>query len=333
MISLLKRIQKARRPRCAALVVAAGSAQRMGGVNKLLLDLNGAPVLARTLSALQLAERVDEIVVAVREGDIQDTAELCKQYGITKCTRVVAGGADRVESALKAALAVRKGTALLAVHDGARPLVTPNLVNRVIAAAARTGAAAPAVMVKDTIKRTAEDGTVEETLDRSTLRAVQTPQVFQSDVLKAALQSARDGGFSATDDCSAVERLGKVVWLVEGEEENLKITTPLDLTIARAILERRKAEAARENAAQEPKKAASTRENAAQEPKKAASTRENAVREPKKAASKQGKPASGQTEAGMEQTREVSGLGEAASEQAEAQRTEGTGTGGREETP
>ncbi|MBQ9346461.1 MAG: 2-C-methyl-D-erythritol 4-phosphate cytidylyltransferase [Oscillibacter sp.] len=249
MISLMKRIRKARRPRCAALVVAAGSARRMGGVNKLLLDLDGAPVLARTLSALQLAERVDEIVVAVREEDIQEIAYLCKRYGITKCTRVTAGGRDRVESALKAAMAVRKGTALLAVHDGARPLVTPELINRVIAQAARTGAAAPAIPVKDTVKRVREDGTVEETLDRNTLRAIQTPQVFQADVLKAALQAAREKKYAVTDDCSAVERLGKVVWLVEGDEENLKITTPLDLTLARAILDRRKAEAVQSAAA------------------------------------------------------------------------------------
>lgn len=236
----MKRLRKARRPKCAALVVAAGSSRRMGGQNKLLADLGGAPVLVRTLSVLQLADRVDEIVVAARAEDIPEISRLCVRYGISKCTKVIRGGADRVESALNAALAARRGTDLLAVHDGARPLATPELVNRVIAAAVRTGAAAPAVMLKDTVKRVREDGSVAKTLDRTALRAVQTPQVFQADVLKAALQSAKDGGFAVTDDCSAVERLGKVVWLVDGDEENLKITTPLDLVLARAILERRK---------------------------------------------------------------------------------------------
>ena len=103
-------------------------------------------------------------------------------------------------------------------------------------AAARTGAAAPAVAVKDTIKSVREDGTVAETLDRSVLRAVQTPQIFEGSLLKAALQAAVEGDIPVTDDCSAVERLGKRVYLVDGDEENLKITTPVDLILAEAIL-------------------------------------------------------------------------------------------------
>ena len=125
------------------------------------------------------------------------------------------------------------------VQDGARPLVTPELIDRVITAAARCDAAAPAVPVKDTVKTVREDGAVEQTLDRDTLRAVQTPQVFQADLLKAALQSAVESQIPITDDCSAVERLGKVVFLVEGDEENLKITTPVDLILAEAILQAR----------------------------------------------------------------------------------------------
>ena len=125
------------------------------------------------------------------------------------------------------------------MQDGARPLVTPELVDCVIAAAARCGAAAPAVPVKDTIKSVREGGAVEHTLDRSGLRAVQTPQVFEADLLKAALQSAVEQSLLITDDCSAVERLGKVVFLVEGEEENLKITTPTDLILAEAIIQAR----------------------------------------------------------------------------------------------
>ena len=128
---------------------------------------------------------------------------------------------------------------LLAVQDGARPLVTPALIDRTVEAAAKCGAAAPAVPVKDTIKTVAEDGAVTGTPDRSTLRAVQTPQVFEADLLKAALQSALENEVPVTDDCSAVERLGKVVYLIDGNEENLKITTPVDLVIAEAILAER----------------------------------------------------------------------------------------------
>ena len=149
------------------------------------------------------------------------------------------GGETRVHSALQAALAASPDMELLAVQDGARPLATPELIDQVIAAAVRCGAAAPAVAVKDTVKAVREDGGVTETLDRERLRAVQTPQVFDAGLLKAALQSALERGSPVTDDASAVEEMGKVVFLVEGDEENLKITTPMDLILAEAIVKAR----------------------------------------------------------------------------------------------
>ncbi|WP_298019659.1 2-C-methyl-D-erythritol 4-phosphate cytidylyltransferase [uncultured Dysosmobacter sp.] len=239
MFPFLKKMREARRPRCAALVAAAGSSSRMGGVNKLLEPLDGTPVLARTLTALQQSEQVDEIIVATREEDLVEISRLCHTYGITKCTKVVRGGESRAHSVLLAALEASPEMELLAVQDGARPLVTPELIGRVITAAARCGAAAPAVPVKDTVKAVREDGAVERTLDRDALRAVQTPQVFEADLLKAALQAALEGNIPVTDDCSAVERLGKVAFLVEGDEENLKITTPTDLILAEALLQAR----------------------------------------------------------------------------------------------
>ena len=240
MLPFLKKYREGRRPHCAALVAAAGSSTRMGGgTNKLLLPLDGIPVLIRTLDALQRAERVDEIIVATREEELVEIAQLCHTYGITKCKKVVRGGESRAHSVMLAALEADKSMELLAVQDGARPLVTPELIDSVIAAAARCGAAAPAVPVKDTIKCVREDGAVAQTLDRSALRAVQTPQVFTADVLKAALQSVLEQGIEVTDDCGAVEWLGKVVFLTEGAETNLKITTPADLVLAEAILKDR----------------------------------------------------------------------------------------------
>ena len=236
MFSFFKKMRGAKRPRCAALVAAAGSSSRMGGINKLLEPLDGIPVLVRTLTALQQAELVDEIIVATREEDLMEISRLCRTYGIAKCSKVVRGGEDRLHSVLMAALEASPETELLAVQDGARPLVTPEVIDRAVKAAARCGAAAPAVAVKDTIKTVREDGSVENTPDRSTLRAVQTPQVFEASLLKAALQDAAEKNVSVTDDCSAVERLGKVVFLVEGDEENMKITTPMDLVLAEAIL-------------------------------------------------------------------------------------------------
>ena len=226
MPHFFRKLRQSRRPFCSALVAAAGQSSRMGEAgNKLLLPLAGIPVLAYSLQALSRAQAVDEIVVAAREADIVPVSDLCRACGIAKPVKIIRGGKSRAE--------------LLAVHDGARPLVTPALIDDVIAKAARCGATAPAVPVKDTIKRAGRDGRVEETPDRAQLRAVQTPQVFAADLLKAALQSALDAGAEITDDCSAVERLGKVVYLCPGSEENLKITTPMDLLFAEAILQER----------------------------------------------------------------------------------------------
>ena len=238
-MAFFKRFREAQRPRCTALVAAAGSSTRMGGINKLLQPLDGVPVLVRTLTALQRAGRIDEIVVAAREEDVVEISRLCRTYGITKCAKVVRGGESRTHSVLLAALEARPDAELLAVQDGARPLVTPELIDEKAEAAARTAAAAPAVPVKDTVKVVRADGTVDRTLDRDALRAVQTPQIFEASILKAALQSALEAGAAVTDDCSAVERLGKRVYLVEGDEENLKITTPVDLLLAEAILKDR----------------------------------------------------------------------------------------------
>ena len=152
MLPFFKKVREAKRPRCTAVVAAAGSSTRMGGVNKLLQPLEGVPVLVRTLAALQITGSIDEIVIAAREEDILEISQLCRTYGITKCSKVIRGGESRVHSVLLASLEAAPGTALLAVQDGARPLVTPELIDRVVSVAARCGAAAPAVAVKDTVK-------------------------------------------------------------------------------------------------------------------------------------------------------------------------------------
>ena len=229
---------RTQRPVCSAIVPAAGSARRMGGENKMLLMLDGIPVLARTLLALDDAELVDEIVVATRSEDILAIGDLCKTYGIRKSVKIVCGGESRLESVFKAVAECRADAVFLAVHDGARPLADGKFIDNVIRCAYKTNAAAPAVAVKDTIK-IARNGVVESTPDRSTLFAVQTPQVFDAQLLSAALQAALDHAEEITDDCSAVERLGKNVYLTDGSYENIKITTPEDIALATAILHRR----------------------------------------------------------------------------------------------
>ena len=220
--------------RCGAVIVAAGSASRMGGIDKVMAPLGGEPVILRTVRAFQETDAIREIVIVTREDLIMPVSDLCA--GLDKVKAVVVGGGSRQESVWLGLNALSKGMELAAIQDGARPLVTPELIDRTVRAAHSYGAAAPAIPVKDTIK-VEKSGLIESTPDRSTLRAVQTPQVFDFDLLRGALQKARDDGAEVTDDCSAVERLGMKIRLVEGEERNLKVTTPLDLKIAELLLE------------------------------------------------------------------------------------------------
>ena len=235
----IRGIQDKRRPFCTAIIAAAGSSRRMGGGDKLMMDLAGEPVLLHTLRAVDQAALVDEIVVATREEALLAVADLCSRAGMRKSVRVIQGGESRTASVLAAAAEADPRAELLAVHDGARPLVRPEEIDELIRKGLATYAVAPAVSIADTVKVAAEDGKVLSTPDRRTLYSVRTPQVFQADLLRAALQSALDSGEEITDDCSAVERLGKEVYLTPGDPENIKITTPLDVVLAEAILKRR----------------------------------------------------------------------------------------------
>ena len=223
--------------KCGAVLVAAGSASRMGGIDKVMAPLGGEPMIARTVRAFQECDAVSEIVIVTREDLILPIRELTKSC--EKVKAVVAGGKSRQESVGKGLNALSKDVKLAAVHDGARPLITWQLIDCCIRAASTYGAAAPAIPVKDTIK-TVEGGIVVNTPDRSKLNAVQTPQVFDIDMLKGALLKAYQDGAEVTDDCSAVERLGMKVKIVEGDEKNLKVTTPMDLKIAEMLLEEMK---------------------------------------------------------------------------------------------
>lgn len=238
----LQRMQDTTLPLCSVVVAAAGSSVRMGGQDKMLALLAGVPVLMRTLRAIDGAGLVKEIVVAASEENMEAVAGICAAAGLRKPVKVIRGGNTRTESVLAAAVECHPKAELIAVHDGARPLVRPEMIDELIRAGYRTYAAAPAIPVKDTVKVADESGAVLSTPDRSTLYAVQTPQVFQANILRAALQSALTSGAAVTDDCAAVERLGKQVRLFAGDEENIKITTPVDLAIAEAILRRREAE-------------------------------------------------------------------------------------------
>ena len=220
--------------KCGAVIVAAGSASRMGGIDKVMASLGGEPMIVRTVRAFQNCDAIASIVIVTREDLIRPISGLCRD--MDKVTAVVAGGSSRQESVHLGLNALPKGMKLAAVHDGARPLISWRVIDRVVRAANTYGAAAPAVPVKDTIK-VVQGGLVQETPDRSSLMAVQTPQVFDFDLLRGALKKAQEDGAQVTDDCSAVERMGMKIKIVEGDERNLKVTTPMDLEIAELLLE------------------------------------------------------------------------------------------------
>lgn len=219
---------------CTAVIVAAGTAQRMRGIDKMMTPLCGTPLLLRTVRALAASEKITQIIIVTRDDLVSQAAALCADE--PKLVSAVPGGSTRAESVLRGMKKVETG--LVAIHDGARPLVTTGIIDEAVAAAIECGAAAPAIAVHDTIK-IAANGFVETTPDRSTLFAVQTPQVFRTAQIMAALQAAMAQSIPLTDDCSAMEAAGKPVRLTAGSEENLKITVPSDLALAEAILKRR----------------------------------------------------------------------------------------------
>ena len=220
--------------KCGAVIVAAGSASRMGGIDKVMAKLAGEPMIVRTVRAFQQCDAIREIIIVTREDLIRPISDLCAN--MEKVKAVVVGGKSRQESVWLGLNALSKDMKLAAIHDGARPLVSQAVIDRTVRAAHTYGAAAPAIPVKDTIK-VVKSGLVMATPDRATLRAVQTPQVFDFDLLRGALKKAEEENAAVTDDCSAVEKLGMSIKIVEGDEGNLKITTPLDLKIAEMLLE------------------------------------------------------------------------------------------------
>ncbi len=228
----------------SAVVVAAGSGTRMGGdVTKQLAVVGGIPVVVRTLMQFEACEFVNEVIVVAREDEVSLYDEFIAEYGLTKLAKVVVGGDTRQKSVLNGFNAISDKSDIVAIHDGARCLVTPQMITDVLTAAAVHGCATAASRTKDTIKRAGANGYIAETLDRSEIWHAQTPQVFRADIYRAAAYVALEKGTVATDDNALVEAIGFKVKLVDCGYENIKLTTPDDLAIAEAILtlrERRK---------------------------------------------------------------------------------------------
>ena len=221
----------------SAIIVAAGQSRRMGGdTSKQFILIDGVPVIVRTLKAFEIAERIREVVIAARQEDIPQMYALIQDYEITKVKQIITGGETRQESVFRAIAQVDENADFLAIHDGARPLIRPQEIDLALSAAVEHGAAALGVPVKDTVKQVDADGKIVDTPERSTLWAVQTPQVFSRALYLRAAEQAGEAAAQLTDDCQLIERTGAPVYLVRGAYANLKITTPEDVFAAEGIL-------------------------------------------------------------------------------------------------
>lgn len=222
----------------SAVIVAAGNSTRMGeGINKQMVMLGSMPVLAHSIRAFERCVSVNEIIVVTKSENIMDVGAMAEEFELSKVRCVVAGGATRQESVAKGIEACDEKAQYYIIHDGARPFVSEEVVASVIESALIHGAAAAAVPVKDTVKRVNPDMKIEETVDRSNLYLVQTPQMFRADTYRMSLKQAIHMGLDLTDDCQLFERSGHPVYLCRGDYSNIKITTPEDIAIARALME------------------------------------------------------------------------------------------------
>jgi 2-C-methyl-D-erythritol 4-phosphate cytidylyltransferase len=218
------------------IIPAAGQGKRMGaGKNKLLLTLEGVPILIHTLRVFEADDECTGIILAISPSDEQQFKSLLKEYGIHKVSSLVNGGKERQDSVYNGLEAVHALDGIVLVHDAARPFIKIDTIHRLVEAAGKDGGAIVAVPVKDTIKKAA-NGVVAETVERSSLWAVQTPQAFRTSVLLEAHNKAMREQFIGTDESSLVERIPHPVSIIEGDYDNIKLTTPEDLYFAQAIL-------------------------------------------------------------------------------------------------
>jgi 2-C-methyl-D-erythritol 4-phosphate cytidylyltransferase len=222
------------------IIPAAGQGKRMGaGKNKLLLTLEGVPVLIHTLKVFEADAECTGIILAIHPDDENEFMLLLKDYGIHKVEQLVIGGKERQDSVYNGLKAIGSFAGVVLVHDAARPFIKMETIHALVEAAGKEGAAIVAVPVKDTIKK-AVNSQVVETVERSSLWAVQTPQAFRVSILLDAHEKAAREPFTGTDESSLVERLPHHVAIIEGDYDNIKLTTPEDLYFAEAILRKRK---------------------------------------------------------------------------------------------
>jgi len=218
-----------------AVIVAAGKSERMGGIDKLFAQINGKPLLARVVDTFQECNVVDEIVIVLGKENLERGQKMADEQGWSKVTSLCLGGARRQDS-VREGLNMLRDCYWVMIHDGARPLITIDTIEKGLTEAQENGAAVAAVPVKDTIKAASPGGFVHTTPLRDTLWAIQTPQVFRFDLIHQAHDEIHE---DVTDDATMMEKLGHDVKLYMASYENIKITTPEDMAFAEIILRNR----------------------------------------------------------------------------------------------
>lgn len=211
----------------------------MQGVDKQSVSIDHMPVVARSAQALSECELVSEIILVCPAEKVGEYYRLVREFELERVSKVIGGGGSRQQSVFAGVQACDKQAKYYLIHDGARPLITPENVRACILAAFEHGAAAVGVKPKDTLKLVGKDGYISKTIDRAEMISIQTPQVFKADVYARAAKVALCEERDYSDDCQLVERLGERVFIVPGEYENIKITTPADLAVAQALLQLR----------------------------------------------------------------------------------------------
>lgn len=223
------------------IIPAAGQGKRMNArENKQFLKLQSVPLIVHTLQLFEKDEACEAMIVVANKDEIMEMKQLFSKHGLSKVAAIVPGGRERQESVYAGLLEIKKAESVVLVHDGARPFVRPEEIQRLVAEVGKAQGAVLATKVTDTIKKGSREQMVTETLAREELWAVQTPQAFSYKLLKKAHDAAKKNGFTGTDDAGLVEHIGGRIRLVPGDEENIKLTTPYDIGIAEMILEKRK---------------------------------------------------------------------------------------------
>ncbi len=240
--SFIRAVTFTRRPKTAAVILAAGVGARMqrkDGKTKQLLTLAGVPVVVRTVTAFDKSPYIDEIVLVARKEEIETLKALFEVFEMKHSVRIVAGGETRQASALIGFESISPKMKFVAIHDAARCLVTEEMIAKVVSAAYATGAASAGMPIYDTVKKVDKSSCIEETVDRSNLWRATTPQVFRSELYRAAAYIAKNENFAATDDNMLAEHIGHKVRLIDCGDQNIKLTTPTDVYVAEAILKAR----------------------------------------------------------------------------------------------